>query len=47
MLHFIFGVWVGGIICFAIWAICNTAGSNDRTKLPRDKETGDRDATNK
>ncbi len=47
MLQFILGALVGGFVGFAVCAICNMAGTDDRTEAPKVKEPGDSDATSK
>ena len=47
MLQFILGTVVGGIVGFAVCAICSMVGTDDRKEPPKVKETGDSDATSK
>lgn len=47
MLQFIFGTVVGGIVGFAVCAICSMADTDDRTEAPKIKETGDSDDRSK
>lgn len=45
MLPFIIGLIAGGILGFAVCAICSMAGSDDHTQATKDTE--DSDALNK
>ena len=47
MIQFILGVLVGGVVGFAVCAICSIAGTDDRAKAACDKETGDNKDDNK
>jgi len=47
MLQFILGAWVGGIVGFAVCALCSMARADDRTDEQRTKDSGDSDAASK
>ena len=44
MLEFILGLFVGGIVGFAVCAICSMAGSDEHAESQYDIEPGDSDA---
>ncbi len=47
MLQFILGLIIGSTVGLVICAICNAAGTDDRTETFISKETGDSDAPSK
>ncbi|MBR4117066.1 MAG: hypothetical protein IKK65_03205 [Clostridia bacterium] len=47
MLQFILGTVVGGIVGFAVCAICSMVGTDDRTDTQCTKKTGEENARSK
>lgn len=47
MLQFILGTLVGGIVGFALCAICSAAGADDRTDAKCTKKTGEENEPSK